>query len=215
VGDVCGKGVQAAALTVLARHTLRTCLVLGHSPLESLTELNRAILRRTPGDRFVTAIAAVACPKDDGLELTLCLAGHPEPLVHRESGSLETAGHPGTLLGVLPKISITQTTVTLARGDTLVLFTDGATDIRGHNGRLGEDRFYGMIGSAPRRPLELVDSIAAAFDEYSDTAVADDIVVLAVSPEPVSEEAKRSLGPSRNQDTETTDNPPIGGQTQR
>jgi integral membrane sensor domain MASE1 len=130
IGDVCGKGAPAAALTALARYTLRAAASRGGPPSDALQTLNDEILKQRPGD-FCTAIYARLRPSSDGgFEVTMANGGHPLPLVLRASGAVERAGANGTLLGVVSKPEVGDRTLRLAGGDALILYTDGLVEAR-------------------------------------------------------------------------------------
>lgn len=130
VGDVRGKGPRAAALTALARYTIRALCDRGAGPVLSL--LNDAVLREgeTLPERFLTAVVGVAERRGAGLGLELASAGHPPPLILRADGRVEATRAGGLLIGVDTDISYQTEQVTLNRGETLVLYTDGLTDAR-------------------------------------------------------------------------------------
>ena len=127
VGDVSGKGIPAALLMVMARTLLREIARSLGEPGPVLAGLNRSLCRDMPPSMFVTLILAVLDPSDLG-RVVLSSAGHPDPVVVRSDGDAEVATlgeAAGTPLGVLDEAAFGQTTLTLARGDTLVLLTDG------------------------------------------------------------------------------------------
>jgi len=138
IGDVCGRGAEAAALTGLARHTLRTLLEEGTDPGTALSRLNRA-LRQERASRFVTAVVATLTPQADGTALlTTCSAGHPSPLVLRSDGTVAEVLTGGLLLGVLDDVSYESHEERIDPEDTLVLFTDGLTESREAGGAFFE-----------------------------------------------------------------------------
>jgi len=178
---VCGKGAEAAALTALARHTIRTAALLDPRPTSVLEVLNTVLLEQETSDRFCTAAFAVITPTDDGARLTVALGGHPQPQLVR-GDELRRIGEPGTLLGALPHPHTTDHTVDLRSGDTVVFYTDGLTDIPCEGGVLGEQW---VIGTLRERPG---DGATVLADWLGDRAVAeqrgvarDDIAVLAIS----------------------------------
>jgi serine phosphatase RsbU (regulator of sigma subunit) len=125
VGDVCGKGLEAAALTGLARHTLRAVANVDR-PSEALGQLNRALLRERIDGRFCTVALAIFDPSaDDGASATISIGGHPLPQHVRRSGEAAGVGRHGTLLGVAEKVDLHDDVVRLGPGEALVLFTDG------------------------------------------------------------------------------------------
>ncbi|WP_393101264.1 GAF domain-containing SpoIIE family protein phosphatase [Streptomyces sp. LN325] len=131
MGDVCGKGTEAAKVTALARYTLRAEATQQLSPATVLTHLNSALLdQRVGGGRFLTAVYATFRLTAGGLAGRLCTAGHPPALIRRDDGRIQSVGRPGTLLGILPEVRLTDVRFRLAAGDTLLLYTDGATEAR-------------------------------------------------------------------------------------
>ncbi|MBX7067989.1 MAG: SpoIIE family protein phosphatase [Microthrixaceae bacterium] len=131
MGDVCGTGPVAAATTGLARHTIRASAWHGAGPSEVLAELNGAMLR-SGRTTFCTVSYSTITPLPDGtgFELECVSGGHPLPVLCRSSGEVMAVGTPGTLVGMLSAVTHSATRVTLSAGDTLVLYTDGVTDVR-------------------------------------------------------------------------------------
>jgi serine phosphatase RsbU (regulator of sigma subunit) len=130
MGDVCGKGTEAAKITALARYTLRAEATQYLSPAAVLTQLNRALLDQIGGDRFLTAVYATFRTTPGGAAGRLCTAGHPPALIRRADGRVREAGRPGSLLGVFPGVELADVRFRLGGGDVLLLYTDGATDTR-------------------------------------------------------------------------------------
>lgn len=132
IGDVCGKGPEAAAIMGMTRVALRS-LAREHDsrPLPELLELLNGFLLDSElmGDRFCTVCVAKLELSDGGAIVTTCLAGHPPPLLVRADGSMGTVGKPGSLLGLFDEVSLYETRAELRRGDTLALFTDGITEL--------------------------------------------------------------------------------------
>ena len=129
MGDVCGKGPDAAALTALARYTLRATAGQAPMPSDALATLNDAVLRQRGDGRFITvAYARLASNGGAGKRVTLSTGGHPQPIVLRADGSAHPIGIPGTLLGVVDDPELSDATVDLAPGDALFLYTDGVTE---------------------------------------------------------------------------------------
>jgi PAS domain S-box-containing protein len=128
IGDVCGKGAEAAALTALARYTVRAAALQSRSPSAILRRLNEALLRDELDYRFCTVLYVSLTTHDEGVSACLTAGGHPLPLVLRADGAVETAGRPGSLLGIVDPPELGEQRVELAPGDALVLFTDGVTE---------------------------------------------------------------------------------------
>jgi serine phosphatase RsbU (regulator of sigma subunit) len=132
IGDVCGKGPEAASLTALARYTVRTASSPDSPPSEVLRALHESISSERADLRFCTAALARIEPPRNGsglAHLTVALGGHPLPLLLRQSGRVEPVGEPGTLLGALPSVVLADTEADLEVGDSLVLYTDGVLDV--------------------------------------------------------------------------------------
>ncbi|MEW2066261.1 SpoIIE family protein phosphatase [Streptomyces sp. NPDC007346] len=178
IGDVCGRGAEAAALTGLARHTLRTLLEEGTDAGTALSRLNRA-LRQERASRFLTAVVATLTPQADGTALlSTCSAGHPPPLVLRADGTVSEVLCGGLLLGVLDDVSYESHEERIAQGDTLVLFTDGLTESREAGGAFFESvlpgRLAALRGSGAAR---IAESLAQQAGEFRDSGQ-DDIALL-------------------------------------
>jgi serine phosphatase RsbU (regulator of sigma subunit) len=129
IGDVCGKGPEAAALTSLMRDTIRVSALRGDAPTEALEVLNAAILEASTDGRFCTASYALF---DLGSKprVTVSNGGHPPPLLLRKGGKVESVGDSGTLLGIYDDPTLVDTAITLKKGDLLMLYTDGLYDVR-------------------------------------------------------------------------------------
>lgn len=130
IGDVCGKGAEAAAITALARYTLRAAAMREPKPSAVLRALNDAMVRQRDDDQFCTVAFGQLERNGSGARLTVSSGGHPLPLLLRADGSVGTAGRPGTLLGVTGDPALDDDTVELGPGDAVVLYTDGVTDAR-------------------------------------------------------------------------------------
>jgi PAS domain S-box-containing protein len=145
VGDVCGKGPDAAAVTALARYTLRAAAMRDRLPSRGLQMLNEALLRQRSDRRFCTVAYAYLEPVDGHARVGFASGGHPLPLLLRRDGTVETVGAAGTLLGVVPDPTFVDRSLELSRGDAIVFFTDGVIEDRG-NGALEESRLALLLG---------------------------------------------------------------------
>ena len=143
MGDVCGKGTEAAKVTALARYTLRAEATQHLSPAAVLTQLNRALLDQRAEERFLTAVYATFRATPGGLAGRLCTAGHPPALIRRADGRVREAGRPGSLLGFLPDVSLADARFRLSAGDVLLLYTDGATEARPRRAPGGTSDLFG------------------------------------------------------------------------
>ena len=185
IGDVVGKGPAAAAVTGLARHTLRAAAPYERSPSALLAVLNRALLAERPGER----LASVACvelePDGDGLSVTVSVGGHPLPLLVDGSGNVREVGRFGQLLGVDEPHRATDFHDRLAPGELLVLYTDGVVEARGPSGIFGEERLRVLLGElAGQAPTRVVQRIEAAVLAASGGRPRDDLAIVALRVRP-------------------------------
>jgi PAS domain S-box-containing protein len=128
MGDVCGKGASAAALTALARYTLRAAAMREERPSDVLATLNEALVHQRADEEFCTVAFARLERNGTGTRLTVASGGHPLPLVLRADGRVDAVGTPGTLLGIMTDPQLSDDSVRLDPGDAVVLYTDGVTD---------------------------------------------------------------------------------------
>jgi PAS domain S-box-containing protein len=129
IGDVCGKGPLAASVMGLARYTLRAAAMRERRPSRILAMLSDAVRSQTADGRFLTVCFVRVRPNKGTARLTVCCGGHPLPAVLRADGTVESAGAPGTLLGLFEDPTLTDHSLDLGPGDALILYTDGITDV--------------------------------------------------------------------------------------
>lgn len=186
LGDVCGKGADAAAVTSLIRYTLRAAAVYDPNPATALSTLNTALHEQYEGDygRFCTAIFGLLTRHGDSFSLTLASGGHPAPLLIRADGTADYQPVPGgPFIGVLDDAIFTATTIRLEPGDTLLIYTDGLTDARtgAARARYGDEALRAFAASlAPATATSAVTAIIALLDGFGD-GLDDDIAVLALN----------------------------------
>lgn len=179
IGDVCGKGPQAAAVTGLARHTLRAVAIQEPRPSRMLSMLNEAILNELGDDRFCTVCCLRAKRGPNGVRMTICAGGHPLPLVLRADGSLETAGRPSMLLGVLPDVELTDHAIDLQVGDAIVLYTDGVVEEDRTAVERGALRLARIVQSCAGLDAEsIAEAVERSVVEHGPGAPRDDVAVL-------------------------------------
>ena len=180
IGDVCGRGPEAARYTALARHTLRTALLLDPSPARALAALDQALHAVETDGRFCTAVCGtVSVPENEAATLSIGVAGHPPPLVVRAGGSVEHVAPEGPLLGVVPGATFGHRTIELAPGDVLVLYTDGMTEARGAEGLFGLPRLERIaVDLVGRSARSVTDALVAAVSAYDEMRTHDDLAVL-------------------------------------
>jgi serine phosphatase RsbU (regulator of sigma subunit) len=182
IGDVCGKGAQAAALTALARHTLRGASFGQPRPARALETLNESMLQTDQDGRFCTVVYAVLEPrKDGGGRVTMASGGHPAPLLMRADGHVEAVGVMGTMIGVFPTLSLPEVAVELDSGDVLVLFTDGVTEAGTGTDTLGEAGLASTLQACIDRDLEEVaECLVERAIEVQGGEPRDDMALLAL-----------------------------------
>ncbi|HEX3621869.1 MAG TPA: SpoIIE family protein phosphatase [Acidimicrobiales bacterium] len=194
VGDVCGRGIAAASMTGLTRHTIRAAALHGGSPAEVLRDLNRLLLDAADeemaawfspdaesGPSFCTVCLAEVTRTSDGARIVISVGGHPLPVVVRNDGRLEEVGRPGSLVGVLAAFDVAEASVDLSAGDALVLYTDGITERR-HGGRLFEDELPAVLRAAARSSAhDLAHHLEDAAVTYTPKVPDDDIAVLVLA----------------------------------
>jgi PAS domain S-box-containing protein len=177
LGDVCGKGSDAAVMTALARYTVRAAAVRTHHPAGVLAILNEAIHRQHP-ELFCTAVYAVLEPDTGTIELAL--GGHPHPLLLDASGVVTLVGRPNRLLGPIQEWSGTEDRLILNPGDTLLLYSDGLTEARSGREFYGEQRLAAVLQSTLGLSTDAaVAKIETSVLEYA-PALSDDLAILAV-----------------------------------
>ena len=181
IGDVCGKGAEAAAITGLARNVLRLLTREGRSTPSALRHLNEAILELGDRGRFCTASLATVRSGDGRLVVRLSSAGHPQPVLVRAGGEVGFVGTSGDLLGVLDDVEVGDDEVLLGAGDALVFYTDGVTERRDGSTMFGE---YNLLAACRSAAGGSADDIAGALEQavrtFSVDASRDDMAVLVV-----------------------------------
>jgi serine phosphatase RsbU (regulator of sigma subunit) len=182
IGDVCGKGPEAASLTALARYTVRTASSPDSSPSDVLRTLHESISSEHADLRFCTAaLARIQSPSngDAAARLTVALGGHPLPMILRRDGRVDPVGVPGTLLGALPSPVLADTDATLALGDALILYTDGVLDVGDRRESDDPDWLAKQLAKAAGKSAdEIAEGLAQAAVERHGGEPRDDIAIL-------------------------------------
>ena len=179
LGDVCGKGVQAAVVTALARYTVRTLAFDADSVSEVLGSLNQALCRHET-ERFITVTLAILEPVEGGWQVLLGVAGHPPPLLVRPAASVSAQHAVGTLVGVFPGAEFGECRLLLRPGESLLLYSDGITEARGEHDLFGDDRLAAAAGRLGPDPAALVTGLVAQVLDFQAGSASDDIAVVAV-----------------------------------
>ncbi len=178
VGDVRGKGVDAAVVTALARHTIRAAAVRHPEPSAVLLALNEVLRRESP-DRFCTVALLRVRQRGAGWAGLLACGGHPLPIAFRPEDHPGSVGRSGMLLGVFDGPEVDDDAVELQPGDGLVLFTDGITEARSGREFFGDDRLLDAI-SRHRRAGDLSGAILDEVLAFQGGPTSDDIVVVSL-----------------------------------
>ncbi|AWB90877.1 SpoIIE family protein phosphatase [Aeromicrobium chenweiae] len=179
LGDVCGKGVDAAVLTAFVRHSIRALAVRHVSPAAVLRDLNTALLAHG-SDRFCTVVLLRLLKEDDQWLVTVSSGGHPLPLLIAQEGAVAEIGASGSLIGVLSTPQLDDGRTTVGPGDRVVLFTDGVTEARRGDEPFGLDRLMSLV--ATDLP-SAADTTSAVLDEvltFQDGQARDDIAIVTV-----------------------------------
>ncbi len=182
LGDVCGKGAEAAALTSLTRHTLFAASLRGSDALASVRLANDALLARGDGLRFATLVHLRVRPQaGGGVRVRITNAGHLPPFVARADGTIEETSASGTLLGIFPDPSFTQQDLELAPGDVIVLYTDGITELRTADLDFGvetlKETLRSRVGCSAAAIVEALERRAL---ELQDDRPRDDVAAVAL-----------------------------------
>ena len=181
LGDVCGKGVRAAVVTSLVRHTLRAVTVMEADPARVLHTLNAVMLDSREDDRFCTVILIRLTRRADEWTVSMAAGGHAPPLLVR-GGEIESVPfEAGSLMGVFDDAEYTSTTFALQAGDALLLHTDGSSEGRSGASFFGDERLRGSARRYARTPELMVNGVLADVLEFQDGVASDDIALVAVS----------------------------------
>jgi serine phosphatase RsbU (regulator of sigma subunit) len=207
IGDVCGKGPEAASVTALARHTLRAAAAYEARPSAVLALLHRALREARDDGRFCTVAYCDFEVRRDGVRLLLCCGGHPLPLVLRASGAVEPVGKLGTLLGADVEPVLSDVVVDLAPGDLVVLYTDGVTEVRaGRKEVFGHRDLAALLAACRGLPADSVaQRIQDAVLDAASGRPRDDIAILVVGASPQPDAADPGTLPRAARPPEATD----------
>jgi serine phosphatase RsbU (regulator of sigma subunit)/anti-sigma regulatory factor (Ser/Thr protein kinase) len=194
VGDVVGKGAPAAAVTGLARYTLRAAAVQESRPSRVLELLNDAIRRQRPSEFCSVAFARLETNGASGARAVLSNAGHPLPLVLRAEGTVEAIGAHGTLLGVVAEPVLTDAAVDLRPGDALVLYTDGLTDAYAPDRIVTQAELAATLERCHGRPaVEIARAVTSTLLELEERQPRDDIALLVLRIPPAAITPEREI----------------------
>jgi sigma-B regulation protein RsbU (phosphoserine phosphatase) len=189
IGDVCGKGAQAAARTGLVRDVLRALVREGRPLVRAIEMLNEVMLEAADPQQFCTLAAVMLDRAEHGgrsaVTMEVVLAGHAQPIVLRADGTAELIGRFGTALGLVENIDLHCTQHLLAAGDTLLLYTDGVTECRRGPEQFDDHRLLeAAIAASGTSAARLVATVRQAVQRFASDLCSDDMALLAVRAEP-------------------------------
>ena len=180
IGDVSGKGIEAATLTALVKNTVRALAYDSDSPARVIATTSDIILKSTPVSMFVTMFLCILDLSSG--HLTYCRAGHPYPILRHRGGQIELLEEGSPMAGAGIGVDYADGHAEMGVGDLLVLFTDGVTEARRDHVMLGEEHLADFVreaGSIPTReiPQVLFDRVL----EFTGGSLSDDVAIVTVS----------------------------------
>ncbi|MDX6198805.1 MAG: hypothetical protein QOJ79_1956 [Actinomycetota bacterium] len=181
IGDVCGKGAEAAAITGMARDVLRLLVRDGAAPPRALQRLNESILELGDRGRFCTAALGIVRSDPAGLRVRLSSAGHPPPVLVDAGGQARFVGRSGTLLGVVADIELSEDEIVLTPGEVLVFYTDGVTERRHGMDMFGDSRLLDAVRAAAGRGADVIAGhLESDVRRFGTGPSRDDLAVLVI-----------------------------------
>lgn len=179
VGDVCGIGPEAAAMTARVRYSMRAVASADCGPAESLARVNGLLMDPGCEPRFCTAVYGTLRPSPGTAVATLASAGHPPPLLLRATGEVESVGGQGTLLGVVDAPEQCDEEVVLGAGDLLLLYTDGVIEARRGDAFFGDDRLRALLeGCGGMSASAVAERVQGAVVDFAGGTICDDMAIL-------------------------------------
>jgi serine phosphatase RsbU (regulator of sigma subunit)/PAS domain-containing protein len=181
VGDVCGKGQDAAAMTAAARHAIRALAHVHEEPADVLAAVNNVLCAEDYDDRFVTTSLAFLRRTGRRVQVRLGSCGHPGPAVVRADGRVEILEGDGLPLGLFPDVEPGRLELELHKGDVLFFYTDGVTEARSADRGFFEDRLADALAAvAGRSAADIVRAVQELVNSFSSGELKDDVTILAV-----------------------------------
>ena len=181
IGDVCGKGQDAAAVTAAARHAIRALALVKSSPVDVLAAANDALLAGDYDERYVTVKLALLEQSGRGVRVRLGGAGHPGPAVVRADGRVEIVEGGGLPLGLFGDAEPDRADLELSAGDLLFFYTDGVTEARNAAQQFFEDHLADSLAADPTRTAaQTVRAVQELVTQFSRGELRDDVTIVAV-----------------------------------
>ena len=179
IGDVSGKGIEAATLAGVVKSTIRALANESDSPADIVSRTNSVLFRATPSSVFVTIVLGVLDTKTG--DLVYCSAGHTRGIVRQRNGELALLEQGSSIVGAFTEAEFVNGEISLAHGDTLILYTDGVTEARRASKMLGEERLLEIVRSHSAVPTkQLPKAIFADVLDYAQGHLADDVAMVSV-----------------------------------
>jgi PAS domain S-box-containing protein len=179
IGDVSGRGIEAAGLAVMVRHMAEALGRHHADPGALMTELNDLLHTRMPADALVTLAMVIADPRRGSLRWAN--AGHPAPVMLGRDGRITTLGEPGPPCGAFPGRTYPEHVAPFGPGDLIVLYTDGLTEARRGGTEFGEHALHRMLGAHAHRPVgELPGAVLDAVERWCEGSLDDDVALAAI-----------------------------------
>jgi sigma-B regulation protein RsbU (phosphoserine phosphatase) len=180
MGDVCGKGTEAAAVTGLTRHTIRAAAMQERAPSKMLAILNRALLQERLGERFCTVVVGRLDRIEGGARIAVSCGGHPPPLLVRAGLDVAEVPCRGTLIGLFPDPELRDEEFELRVGDVALFYTDGVTEARNDAGEIfGIERLGAILAShRDATAAEIAAGIERAVLGFQGGTPRDDVALL-------------------------------------
>jgi PAS domain S-box-containing protein len=182
LGDVCGRGPEAAVVTGLIRHTIRSTALTVRQPGRLLAMANEVLLHEgTDVHVFTTLLCGILRPRAGSARLSLANAGHPPPIIVRANGDVQTPKYGDIMIGVFDDAKWAAQSIDLHSGDILVAYTDGITEARRQGEFFGEDRLTAVLQEARAEPTEVIaDRVIDAVRRFAGNEPTDDLALIAL-----------------------------------
>jgi PAS domain S-box-containing protein len=182
LGDVCGRGAEAAVVTGSIRHTLRSAAVEIRQPGRLLAVANEVLLHDSSDVHlYATLLCGILRPHARGARIALANAGHPPPILVRADGSVELPRHGDTIIGVFDDLQWTTRALALFDGDLLIAYTDGITEARRGKEFFGPDRLAAVVQTVRDRSIEeIADRVIEAVRSFAGPEPSDDLALIAL-----------------------------------
>jgi serine phosphatase RsbU (regulator of sigma subunit) len=197
IADVADKGLPAALYMTVTRTLIRASAPNNPSPRAVLEEVNKLLVTDSVDSMFITAVYAIL-DLETG-QVLYANAGHNLPLLyHHKTGQVEQLPKGGMALGIQKEYSLADHSLSIQPGDSLVLFTDGVTDLLSPEGKFfGNPRLVEIVQAHGKEHIQdMLEALDDAFIEHRrGLPPADDITLLAIRREPVARKRKAALPP--------------------